>query len=85
MPNKAANRNNHLAANHHSDCAAKFGKKDDSGHPLHSPSQTRMLARHFAGKEDKLNEGLAAKYQKSLADLSDSDAAGSDADALCML
>ena len=63
----------------------KFGAKDEGGKPLHSPSQIKRLAHSFVGQIPKLNEGLAAKYKKSLADLSDSDDGGSMAEATSLL
>ena len=39
----------------------------------------------YAGRSDKLNEGLAKKYANSLADLSESDDNGEMAEAEAML
>ena len=39
----------------------------------------------YAGRSDKLNEGLAKKYANSLADLSESDDNGGMSDAEAML
>ena len=63
----------------------KFGTKDDSGQPVHSPSQVRKLAHKFAGKKERLNEGLAKKYKKSLADLSDTDSDDSETGDIALL
>ena len=63
----------------------KFGTKDDSGQPVHSPSQVRKLAHKFAGKKERLNEGLAEKYKKTLADLSDTDSDDSDTGDIALL
>ena len=63
----------------------KYGAKDDNGQPMHSPSQIKKLAHVYAGRSQKLNEGLAKKYAKSLADLSDSDDNDGVADAEAML
>ena len=63
----------------------KFSTKDDSGQPVHSPSQVRKLAHKFAGKKERLNEGLAKKYKKSLADLSDTDSDDSETGDIALL
>ena len=63
----------------------KYGAKDGNGQPMHSPSQIKRLAHVYAGRADRLNEGLAKKYAKSLADLSDSDDNDGVADAEAML
>ena len=63
----------------------KFGTKDDSGQPVHSPSQVRKLAHKLAGKKERLNEGLAKKYKKSLADLSDTDSDDSETGDIALL
>ena len=62
----------------------KFGANGVAGKPAHSPSQIKNIAHKFAGRPSDLNKALAKKYQKSLADLSDSDHGGdtSDDDAL---
>ena len=43
------------------------------------------LAHKFAGKKERLNEGLAEKYKKLLADLSDTDSDDSDAGDIALL
>ena len=63
----------------------KYGHKNESGQPHHSPSQIRKLATMYAGRSEKLNEGLAKKYANSLADLSESDDNGGMSDAEAML
>ena len=63
----------------------KYGHKNESGQPHHSPSQIKKLATMYAGRSDKLNEGLAKKYANSLADLSESDDNGEMAEAEAML
>ena len=45
----------------------KYGAKDDNGQPMHSPSQIKRLAHVYAGRSDKLNEGLAKKYAGAVA------------------
>ena len=52
---------------------------------MHSPSQVRKLAHKFAGKKERLNEGLAKKYKKSLADLSDTDSDDSETGDIALL
>ena len=61
------------------------GAKDGNGQPMHSPSQIKKLAHMYAGQSQRLNEGLAKKYTKSLADLSGSDDDDGLADAEAML
>lgn len=63
----------------------KYGAKDSNGQPMHSPSQIKKLAHMYAGQSQRLNEGLAKKYTKSLADLSGSDDDDGLADAEAML